>query len=86
MSAHYLSGLVHRFGSNHFDLVFAAYNAGPQAVSEYGGIPPFDETQRYVVKVMTAWQSLASMVHLPPDAYAVATSPEAQYWLDAQTR
>ena len=31
-AARYLSGLMHRFGTNHYSLVFAAYNAGPKAV------------------------------------------------------
>ncbi|MEO6835628.1 MAG: lytic transglycosylase domain-containing protein [Candidatus Tumulicola sp.] len=82
-AARYLSGLMHRFGSNHCDLVFAAYNAGPDAVSDYGGIPPFGETQNYVVRVMGTWQHLSKTVRLPPDAYAAARGPDAEYWLDA---
>jgi soluble lytic murein transglycosylase-like protein len=85
-AAHYLSGLMHRFGSNRCDLVFAAYNAGPKAVAEYGGIPPFDETQHYVVRVMTAWHHLTKTVHLPADAFDVASTPDAEYWTDAETR
>jgi len=88
-AAEYLSGLMHRFGTKHYDLVFAAYNAGPKAVSEYGGIPPFDETQNYVVKVMSAWHSLREMVHLPADLYAdviPAHGPDVDYWLDGIAR
>ncbi|SFT71129.1 Transglycosylase SLT domain-containing protein [Selenomonas sp. GACV-9] len=34
----------------------AAYNAGPQAVRDYGGVPPYQETQNYVSKVLDIYR------------------------------
>lgn len=86
-AARYLSGLMHRFGTNHYSLVFAAYNAGPKAVAQYGGIPPFYETETYVVRVLDAWHRLAKTVRVPSDALAYAKAgPDAAYWLDAGAR
>ncbi len=84
-AARYLRGLVQRFGSKHYSLVFAAYNAGPKAVREYGGIPPYDETQTYVVRVLQTWEHLAKSVHVPANAYAglPAHGLDVDYWLDA---
>lgn len=49
--ARYLSGLLRQFGGNTVDAL-AAYNAGPGAVEQYGGVPPYPETQQYVTKVL----------------------------------
>jgi soluble lytic murein transglycosylase-like protein len=48
----YLSQLMKRY-SNSLSLVLAAYNAGENAVARYKGIPPYEETQNYVKKVLT---------------------------------
>ncbi len=38
--------------NNKLYLIIAAYNAGENAVKQHGGIPPFEETQNYVKKVL----------------------------------
>jgi len=47
----YLKYLLERFDHN-LQLSLAAYNAGETTVEQHGGIPPYDETENYVVKVM----------------------------------
>jgi hypothetical protein len=46
----YLAGLLARF-KNDVTLATAAYNAGPEAVQRYAGVPPYAETQVYVQRV-----------------------------------
>ena len=48
--ARYLKTQYDRFGS--WRLALAAYNAGPEAVVKYDGIPPYAETQGYVKAIL----------------------------------
>lgn len=47
----YIKQLLNTFNGDVSKAV-AAYNAGPQAVKNYNGVPPYDETKNYVKKVL----------------------------------
>jgi soluble lytic murein transglycosylase-like protein len=51
----YLRELLDRFGGDVRRAV-AAYDAGPGAVTAYGGVPPYSETRRYVERVLAAYR------------------------------
>lgn len=55
----YLKQLLGRFNGN-LPLTLAAYNAGPTAVERCGGIPNFEETQRYVRSVLLYYRKLTA--------------------------
>ena len=64
-SARYLRQMLDSNGGN-VKLALAAYNAGQGAVNQYGGIPPYTETQDYVYSVMNGYRdNLATDGDLP---------------------
>lgn len=71
----YMKQLLHEENGNVRNAL-AAYNAGPGAVQQYGGVPPYAETQSYVSKVLgyaeafRAAQPTASAAPLPTTAIA----------------
>ena len=92
-AARYLHGLMETFGANpqRYNLVFAAYNAGPKAVERFGGIPPYEETQRYVVKVLSTWHHLQASIRMPKSVLEhadqiAASGADVDYWLTSSDR
>ena len=54
--ARYLLEQMADFGS--LELALAAYNAGPEAVRKYDGVPPYAETKSHIVKVMAVYDRI----------------------------
>jgi len=54
----YLSKMMELFNNN-VSLALAGYNAGPENVKKYNGIPPFNETQNYVKLVTKRYQEFS---------------------------
>jgi soluble lytic murein transglycosylase-like protein len=52
--AAYLAHLLEEFDGD-LGLALAAYNAGPNAVKRFGGIPPFTETREFVERVLGSY-------------------------------
>jgi len=58
--ARYIAGQLDSFGR--VDLAVAAYNAGPGAVRQAGGVPDYPETQAYVRRVLGYYQQLGGIL------------------------
>lgn len=59
----YFKQLLDRFNGE-TELALAAYNAGSRYVRQYQGVPPFKDTQCYIEKVLSYYQSYSRQI--PP--------------------
>ena len=64
--AKYIASLLEQYDGN-VSYALAAYNAGSGNVAKYGGIPPFEETQNYVAKILGYLQEGGVTI---PDSWA----------------
>ncbi|HLG19019.1 MAG TPA: lytic transglycosylase domain-containing protein [Bdellovibrionota bacterium] len=72
----YLKQLLEQFQGD-VELAVAAYNAGPGAITKYGGVPPFPETVDYVKKVRKYYDRFQELtpVTFPHDVLADQQQP-----------
>ena len=63
----YLAWLLKRFNGD-VSLALAGYNAGEGAVNKYQGIPPYQETENYVKKIVANYGKTYHPVLSPDDA------------------
>lgn len=66
----YLREQMNHFGS--LRKALAAYNAGPAAVTKYGGVPPFHETQAYVNEILGGIPNVGAAPQESPPALAAS--------------
>jgi hypothetical protein len=72
----YLRELLERYN---FDLVkaLAAYNAGPQRVEQFGGVPPYYETRLYVARIVKDFNKKKAAEEKPASEQKNATTQKA---------
>ena len=75
-SAKYFTQQLQRFGK--LELALAAYNAGPERVKQYGGVPPFEETQAYIAWILKKAGIERSQQETPSSNSATKAVPEAK--------
>ena len=68
--AKYIASLLKKYDGN-VSYALAAYNAGSGNVDKYDGIPPFEETQKYVTKILGYLQNGGVEI---PDQWSSVTS------------
>jgi hypothetical protein len=73
----YLRELLERYN---FDLVkaLAAYNAGPQRVEQFGGVPPYYETRAYVARVVRDFNKKKAAQQKTVSSHAKAATSKPQ--------
>ena len=69
----YLRYLLNRFNGD-ITLALAAYNAGPEKIEKFGGIPPIPETQRYVKQILSIYNNGDSSTRTSTVIYKVIYS------------
>jgi Rod binding domain-containing protein len=73
--AKYLQALLQRFNGSE-KLALASYNAGPETVTRYGDVPPYQETQDYIARVQKFKQNFAGTA--AADATGTLKQPETK--------
>lgn len=80
-TARFLRRLLNRYWrlghDARYSLAIAGYNAGPEAVRRFGGVPPYAETQAYVQRVLGLWHRLQGS--LPGAGAQIAASATASH-------
>jgi hypothetical protein len=72
--AKYLKALEETYAGDRV-LAAAAYNSGPAAVAQYGGVPPYMETRLYVAKVKVLYERYRQALGLAPRSLDLAPAP-----------